>query len=150
MPVMAVELVQRTRERERNQVQRRGRAEAFGISREYGEAGNRVVLESEDSFIENQTKGVRVKLKVKGETYVFDIQYSDDELDEFTLESGAGVNGWPECCLQDIPLLPKRSDLRMCVATGTEIQNLGRKIVQFRGVKATTGQSSSSGFTRRM
>ena len=84
-------------------------------------------------------------LKVKDGTHVFDVQYKDGEVDEFTSDSGAGVNVWPQGRREDIPMTPKRSCLRMCPANGTEIQNLGRKIVQFRGVKAEAGHSSSSG-----
>ena len=93
-------------------------------------AGNRVVLDSEDSYIENRKTGERMKLQVKDGTYVFDVQYKDGEVDEPTLDSGAGVNVWPEGRREDIPMMPKRSGLRMCAASGTEIQNLGRKIVQ--------------------
>ena len=113
-------------------------------------AGNRVVLDSDDSYIENRKTGERMKLKVKDGTYVFDAQYKDGEVDEFTSDSGAGVNVWPQGRPHDIPMMPKRSGIRMCAASGTEIQNLGRKIVQFRGVKAEAGHSSSSGFTLRV
>ena len=113
-------------------------------------AGNRVVLDSDDSCTENRKTGERMKLKVKDGTYVFDVQYKDGEVDEFTLDSGAGVNVWPQGRREDIPMMPKRSGLRMCAANGTEIQNLGRKIVQFRGVKAEAGHSSSSGFAWRV
>ena len=67
-----------------------------------------------------------------------------------TFDSGAGVNVWPQGRREDIPVMPTRSELRMCAANGTEIQNLGSKIVQFRGVKAEAGHSSSLGFTRRV
>ena len=148
-PVMAVEHVDRTRESaiEFNVAEvRKPLASAVRMVM----AGNRVVLDSEDSYIENRKTGERMKLKVKDGTYVFDVQYKDGEVDEFTLDSGAGVNVWPRGRREDIPMMPKRSGLRMCAANGTEIQNLGRKIVQFRGVKAEAGHSSSSGFTRRV
>ena len=113
-------------------------------------AGNRVVLDSDDSYIENRKPGERMKLKVNDGNYVFDVQYKDGEVDEFTLDSGAGVNVWPQGHRDDIPMMPKRSGLLMCAANGTEIQNLGRNIVQFRGVKVEASHSSSSGFTWRV
>ena len=57
-------------------------------------AGNRVVLDSDDSYVENRKTGERMKWKVKDGTYVFDVQYEDGEVDEFTSDSGAGVNVW--------------------------------------------------------
>ena len=108
-------------------------------------AGNRVVLDSENSYIENREAGERMKLKVKDGTYVFDVQYEDGKVDELTLHSGAGVNTWPQGRPDDIPMMPKRSGSRMCAANGTEIQNLGRKIVQFRGVKALGGCEACMG-----
>ena len=47
-------------------------------------AGNHVVLKSEDSRVENRKTRERMKLKVKDGTYVFDVQYKDGEVDEFT------------------------------------------------------------------
>ena len=135
IPVMAVEHVDRTRESaiEFNVAEvRKPLASAVRMVM----AGNRVVLDSDDSYIENRKTGERMKLKVKDGTYVFDVQCKDGEVDEFTLDSGAGVNVWPQGRREDIPMMPKRSGLRMCAANGTEIQNLGRKIVQFRGVQA--------------
>ena len=89
-----------------------------------------------------------MKLKVKDGTHVFDVQYKDGEVDEFTLDSGAGVNVWPQGRREDIPMMPKRSGFRMCAANGTEIQNLGRKIVQFRRVQAEAGHSHLAGVKR--
>ena len=135
--VMAVEHVDRTRESaiEFNIAEvRKPLASAVRMVM----AGNRVVLDSDDSYIENRKTGERMKLKVKDGTYVFGVQYKD------------GVNVWPQGRREDIPMMPKRSGSRMCAANGTEIQNLGRKIVQFRGVKAEAGHSSSSVFTLRV
>ena len=72
-------------------------------------AGYRVVLDSDDSYIENRKTGERMKLKVKDGTYVFDVQHKDGEVDEFSLDSGAGVNVWPQGRREDIPMMPKRS-----------------------------------------
>ena len=91
-----------------------------------------------------------MKLEVQGGTYVFDVQYNDGEVDDFTLDSGAGVNVWPQGRREDIPMMPKTKRLTHVCRQRHEIQNLGRKIVQFRGVKAEASHSSPSGFTRRV
>ena len=72
-------------------------------------AGNRVVLDSEDSYIEHRKTGERMKLKMKDGTYVFDVQYKHGKVVEFTLDSGAGVNVWPQGRREDSPMMPKRS-----------------------------------------
>ena len=54
------------------------------------------MLDSDDSYIENRKTRERMKLKVKDETHVFDVQYKDGEVDEFTSDSGAGVTMWPQ------------------------------------------------------
>ena len=48
-------------------------------------------------------------------------------------------------CREDILLLLKERALRVCAAKGTEIQNLGRKFVELRGVTAETGRIRSVG-----
>ena len=57
---------------------------------------------------------------------VFDVIFEDTK-DEgtVTLDSGAGVSVWPE-------------GLHMVAANGTEIRNLGQKVIKFRGVGVET------------
>jgi hypothetical protein len=33
-----------------------------------------------------------------------------------------------------VPMMPKQKGLKMLAANGTEIENLGRKLIKFRGV----------------
>ena len=136
-------------ERECDRVQRRGSEEAFGISREDG-YGWKSCCAGFGGLLHRKSEDRR-KDEVEGEggTYVFDVEYKDGEVDEFSFDSGA-VDVWPQGRREHIPMMPKRSGLRMCAANGTEIQKLGREIVQFRGVKAEAGHSSSLGFTRRV
>jgi hypothetical protein len=96
-------------------------------------AGNRIVLEDRDSYIENLATGERMKVIVKDETFVFDVTYENDEQGTITLDSGAGVNVWPKSSHVPGRNLAKKEGLRMCAANGTEIPNLGRKVISFRG-----------------
>ncbi len=96
-------------------------------------AGNRIVMEEEGGFIENVATGEKMKLRVDRGTYVFDVRYSNGEEGAITLDSGAGVNVWPEGMLTDIPLRPPEPGLKMTAANGTEIPNLGCKVVEFVG-----------------
>ena len=104
IPVMAVEHVDSMRESaiEFNVAEvRKSLASAVRMVM----AGDRVVLDSDDSYIENRKIRERMKLKVKDGTYVFDVQCKDGEVDEFTLDSGAEVNVWPQGRREDTKLL---------------------------------------------
>ncbi len=57
--------------------------------------GSRVVLDEEGSFIMNQVTGECMEIRVKDETFVFDVQYENGEQGTITLDSGAGVHVWP-------------------------------------------------------
>ena len=95
------------------------------------EAGNRIIMEKGGSFIENVATGERMKVRVERGTYVFDVKYNNGEHGSITLDSGEGVNVWPEDMLKDIPLRPPEPGLKMTAANGTEIPNLGCKVVEF-------------------
>ena len=41
---------------------------------------------------------------------------------------------WPRDLQKEVPMMPKQKGLRMAAANGTEIDNLGRKMIRFRGV----------------
>ena len=111
------------------------------------QAGNRIVLDSSGSFVENVATGEKMEVKVKDETFVFEVVYDNGDRGEITLDSGAGVNVWPKNLQSQVKMLPRRPGLRMAAANGTEIANLGRKVIQFRGVEA---EPASAGFSRQM
>ena len=69
---------------------------------------------------------------VKG-TFVFDVEFKDGEAGTITLDSGAGVV-WPVDVQRGVSMLPRDPRLRM-TANGSEIQNLGVKMIEFRGVE---------------
>ena len=104
------------------------------------DAGNRIVMDPdpEQSYVENLNTGERIKLRRDKGTFVFDVQYScNGEMDTVTL--------WPKHKLPEVELLPKKEGLKMIAANGTPIQNLGQKIVKFRGIS----HEGKLDFTRR-
>jgi len=50
-----------------------------------------------------------------------------------------------------VKIMPKRRGLRMVAANGTDIENLGQKVIKFRGVAVDTDydQKDESLFQRR-
>ena len=109
---------------------------------------NRVILDADGSYIENKSTGERMAVRMQDETFVFDVEYDDGEKGTMTLDSGAGVHVWPKDARTNVPLLPRKSNLRMCAANGTEIVNHGRKVIQFRG-QAVRDKEEQSGFKRQ-
>ena len=101
------------------------------------QAGNRIQMgpRPEDNYIQNLETGEKIAIRVERGTYVFDVEYKDGSEGTITLDSGAGVNVWPEELLPNIPMMAKDPGLRMTAANGTQIENLGTKVVEFRGVE---------------
>ena len=96
-------------------------------------AANKVVLDSEGSYIEDKETGERMKVRIQDETFVFDVEYDDGLEGTITLDSGAGASVWPARERLHVPLLPRKPGLRMCAANGSEINNYGRKVMKFKG-----------------
>ncbi len=88
-----------------------------------------------ESFSENAGTGEKIELRVEGGTYVFDVELEGGELGTITLDSGAGVNVWPKELQAHIPMQPKDPKLRMTVANGSSIENLGTKVIHFKGLE---------------
>jgi hypothetical protein len=105
------------------------------------QAGNRITMASEGSYIENVSTGERMPLRIERGTFVFDVTYSGGQEGTITLDSGAGVNVWPENLLKEVPMSPPDAALRMTAANGTSIPSSGTKVVKF--------VARSPGFTRR-
>ena len=102
------------------------------------EAGNRISMgpKPQDNYIENTQIGEKIELRVDRGTYVFDVEFENGEVGAITLDSGAGVSVWPEGMQDQIPLMPKDPKLKMTAANGSVIENLGTKVIKFRGVEA--------------
>ncbi len=65
---------------------------------------------------------------------MFDVKYADGKEGAITLDSGAGVNVWPMDLQKEVQMMPKQKGLMMLAANGTEIENMGRNMVKFRGI----------------
>ena len=108
-------------------------------------AGNRVVLAPDGSFVENLSTGEKLKLREERGVYVMDVEYDSGKTGCITLDSGAGVSVWPKQ-LGTEGLMPAEKGLKMVAANGTEIKNLGTKLVKF---KAIAGGASKEVFRWR-
>ena len=106
------------------------------------EAGNRIVMARGGAYIENEASGDRMPMRIERGTFVFDVQYQGGKEGTITLDSGAGVNVWPEDLLPEVPLGPPEAGLRMTAANGSDIPSRGVKVVEFTGRKP--------GFTRHV
>jgi hypothetical protein len=109
------------------------------------QAGNRVVMARDGAYIQNEATGEKMPLRVERGTFVFDVEYCDGSPGTITLDSGAGVNVWPEHLLPAVPMSPPEPGLRMTAANGTEIPSRGMKVVEFRG----RGSAQMPGGSRR-
>ena len=70
-------------------------------------------------------------------------------MDSLTLDSGAGVSVWPKSKLQEVQMLPRQSGLKLVAANGSAIENIGQKIIKFRGVSGGGAHEESKDFRRR-
>ena len=113
-------------------------------------AGNRIVLDEAGSYIMNKATGETMEVTTIKDTFVFDVQFENGELDSITLDSGAGVHVWPKEKLPKVPLLPKQDGLKMMAANGSEIKNYGRKLIKFRGNDCNRKQVEEQVFSRRV
>ena len=111
--------------------------------------GNRVVLDEDGSYIQNKNTGECMEVKIKDETFVFEVQFENGEQGVITLDSGAGVHVWPKDKLKGVPTMPKSPGLRMCAANGSEIKNHGRKLIKFRGNDFSKSLAEQRVFTRQ-
>ena len=66
---------------------------------------------------------------------VFDAKYEDGTTGTLALDSGAGVNVWPQDWWNDAKMEPKVAGLKMVAANGTEIANLGQKVIKFNAIQ---------------
>ena len=70
-------------------------------------------------------------MRVERGVYVFNAKYEDGTTGAMALDSGAGVNVWPQDWWNDAKMEPKVAGLKMVAASGAEIANLGQKAINF-------------------
>ena len=106
-------------------------------------SGNRVVLDQDGSFIENKRTGERMEVRVKDTTFVFEVELTNGELEVTTVDSGAGAG------VATGPIWGRHHDAEegesphVCHQRDP-IKNLGRKLIQFRGIVGE-GRTRTSG-----
>ena len=99
--------------------------------------GNRISMGPipSENYIDNANTGEQIELRIEGGTYVFDVEFDDGSRGTITLDSGAGVNVWPSELQEHVPMQPKDPRLRMTAANGSSIENLGTKVIHFKGLE---------------
>ena len=114
------------------------------------EAGNKISMgpNPDDNYIMNDATGEKIALRIDRGTFVFDVEFQDGEVGTITLDSGAGVNVWPENLQSHVPMMAKDPRLRMTAANGTNIDNLGTKIIKFQ-VSSRVSLGKREGLPRR-
>ena len=116
------------------------------------EAGNRIVMEEGNSFIENIQTGEKIELVKSDGVFKMNVVFDNGETGYITLDSGAAVNVWPKE-LQTQVQMTAPSGQRLRAANGTAIANYGNKAIGFRAKKADDSYSvvgKKAGFTRRV
>jgi len=101
-------------------------------------SGNRITLEGEGGFIESVATGERIALRIERGVYVFDTILPTGEKATIALDSGAGVCVWPETWQVAGALEARDESLSMIAANGTQISNIGQKVILFRAMKPFT------------
>ena len=101
-------------------------------------AGNGMWLDAHGGYVVNLATEERMEVRVENGVYVMDVQYDDETVDVFTLDSGAGCNVWPKGrrAGKSSELLPKKAGVGMVAANNTPIGYYGQRRVRFRGVRA--------------
>ena len=107
------------------------------------QAGKRIVMDPEEgkSYIENVNTKEKMAIRPHKGTFVIDAQFTDGTMGLITLDSGVGVSVWPKSRPTPSKMLSKEPGLKMMAANGTMIENIGRKIIKFRGRSFFTRQS---------
>lgn len=80
-----------------------------------------------------------MEVQAQDGTFVIDIQCEAGDVGSITRRSAFVARG-----------LAEEQGLRMCAADGTEITNLGRKIIRFKGNDALKPQAVASDSIRRL
>jgi hypothetical protein len=86
------------------------------------EAGNRIIMEENEGYIENKKTGERMMMRVEQNMYVRDVQLEDGSIATVTMDSGAGCCVWTRGkYVGRSKLTPRQPGAKMVAANGTEI-----------------------------
>ena len=99
------------------------------------EAGNRISMGRNpgDNYIEDRNTGERIGLRVEWGTYVFDVEHRRGEQGTITLDSGAGVNVFPEELQKSGSNAVSRPKAPRDWCEREHHREDGHKIIRFRG-----------------
>ena len=92
-------------------------------------------MEDDGGFIQSIATGGKIALRAERGVYVFDAKNDDGATGAMVLDSGAGVNVWPQDWWNDAKMEPKVVGFKMVAANGTEIANLGQKVIKFNAIQ---------------
>ena len=92
-------------------------------------------MEADGGFIRSVATGGKTNLRVERGVYVSDAKFEDGTSGAMALDSGAGVNVWPQDWWNDAKMEQQAPGLKMVAASGTEIANLGQKVIRFNAIK---------------
>ena len=92
-------------------------------------------MEADGGFIQSIPNWGKDRPRVERGVYVFDAKHEDGTTGVMALDSGAGVNAWPQDWWNNAKMEPKAPGLNMVTASGTEIANLGQKVIKFNAIQ---------------
>ena len=96
--------------------------------------GNRVIFDSDRSFIQSKKTGMEMDLIFEHGVYKLDVVFMNGETAErgrIVIDSGAADNVMPNDKLSEVQLMPKEQGVNFTSANGKPMANHGQKDVQF-------------------
>ena len=70
------------------------------------------------------------------------MEYHNGEEGAIMLDSGVGFSVWPDGWLKGALMMPKDPKLTMTAANGSAVENLGTKVIKFRGIGSDFGRQA--------
>ena len=98
------------------------------------QCGNRVIFDSDRSYIKSKRTGQEMDLKSENGVYVLEVIFLNGETAEkgkIIIDSGAADNVMPANELKSVPMSERDRSVNFTTASGKPMQNYGRKDVAF-------------------
>ena len=98
------------------------------------QCGNRIVFDSDRSYIQSKKTGQEMDLISEGGVYTLDVIFLNGETAErgkILIDSGAADNVMPADGLKEVPMSAKDQNVHFSTASGQPMANYGRKDVEF-------------------